>query len=406
MGIIRDYHIAVPVAKIERLQQKLELADLPDELEGADRNYGSRLEDVRSLVEYWKTQFRWRDVEGRLNKLPNFATPISIDGFDTVNVHFLHRRSSVKSAIPLVFAHGWPGSFYEVTKLLPILDDVEKRGGPAFHVVAPSLPNFGFSSGIKKPGFGIKQYAETCHKLMLALGYKQYVSQGGDWGSTITRVMGQLYSDHLKASHLNLVASLPPGPTSPFAFISFLFRHALKLYTPAEKAGLERTMELQKSGMGYYALQTTRPQTVGYSLADSPVGLLGWMYEKLHDWTDDYDWTPEEVCTWVSLYWFSTAGPAASIRIYYESTRGEFPARAGGFVPNVKLGLAYFPEEIANLPRAWGYGLGPVVHVQENQRGGHFACWEQPEGIAGDLQIMFSRGGGAYGAVEGAPGYD
>lgn len=150
--------------------------------------------------------------------------------------------------------------------------------------------------------------------------------------------MGQMYGDkHLKASHLNLVPSLPPGPTSPLAFASFLSRHLLNLYTPAEKAGLERTQEVQKSGMGYYALQTTKPQTVGYSLADSPVGLLGWMYEKLHDWTDDYDWQPEEVCTWVSLYWFSTAGPAASVRIYYESQRGEFPAKAGGYVPGVKL---------------------------------------------------------------------
>lgn len=149
--------------------------------------------------------------------------------------------------------------------------------------------------------------------------------------------MGKLYSAHLKASHLNLVSSSPPTPTSPLAFLSFLFRHALNLYSPAEKAGLERTQEFQKTGMGYYALQTTKPQTIGYLLADSPIGLLAWMYEKLHDWTDGYEWTPEEVCTWVSLYWFSTAGPAASVRIYYESMRGEFSAAAGGYVPGVKL---------------------------------------------------------------------
>jgi pimeloyl-ACP methyl ester carboxylesterase len=243
-----------------------------------------------------------------------------------------------------------------VTRLLSLLDNLEDNDeGPAFHVVAPSLPNFGFSSAVKKRGFGLKQYAETCHKLMLALGYGQYVSQGGDWvrksfwashsatnstfqGSSITRVMGELYgSKYLKASHLNLVASLPPTLASPFAFIGFLARHILKLYTPAEKAGLERTQQIQKTEMGYYSLQSTKPQTIGYSLADSPVGLLAWIYEKLHYWTDDYDWQPEEVCTWVSMYWFSSAGPAASVRIYHESQRGEFTAKAGGYVPGVKL---------------------------------------------------------------------
>lgn len=248
-----------------------------------------------------------------------------------------------------------PGSFLEVTKLLPLLSGTRDGKDPAFHIVAPSLPNFGFSSGVKKRGFGPKQYAETCHKLMLALGYDQYVSQGGDWvrrksllrveifeliapqGSTITRVIGQLYPTHLRASHLNLVPSRPPSITSPVSYISFLVCHFLGLYSPAEAAGLQRTQETQKTGMGYYALQITKPQTIGYALSDSPVGLLAWMYEKLHDWTDGYDWEPDEICAWVSLYWFSTAGPAASVRIYYESLRGEIIAKAGGYVPGVKL---------------------------------------------------------------------
>ena len=149
--------------------------------------------------------------------------------------------------------------------------------------------------------------------------------------------MGQRYPSSVKASHLNLVPSVPPSASSPFSFALFLVRHVLGMYTSAEKDGMERGINFQKSGMGYYHQQTTKPQTIGYSLADSPVGLLGWVYEKLHDWTDDYPWSDEEICTWVSLLWFSRAGPAASVRIYYESLRGDFPAKAGGFVPHVKL---------------------------------------------------------------------
>lgn len=149
--------------------------------------------------------------------------------------------------------------------------------------------------------------------------------------------MGQRYPASVKASHLNLVPSIPPSPTSPLPFGWFLVRHILGMYTPAEKEGLERSKEFQKSGMGYYQQQTSKPQTIGYSFADSPVGLLAWIYEKLHDWTDDYPWTDDEICTWVSLHWFSRAGPAAGIRIYYESMRGEYIAKAGGYVPQVKL---------------------------------------------------------------------
>lgn len=151
--------------------------------------------------------------------------------------------------------------------------------------------------------------------------------------------MGQRYPSSLRASHLNLVLSRPPSPTSPVSFVGFLIGHLLNLYTPAEAAGLARTQEFDSKGIGYFTLQKTKPQTIGYSLADSPVGLLAWMYEKLHDWTDGYPWSEEEVCTWVSLYWFSRAGPAASLRIYYESSRGPFPfpATVHAYVPGVKL---------------------------------------------------------------------
>ena len=175
---------------------------------------------------------------------------------------------------------------------------------------------------------------------MLSLGYEQYVSQGGDWGMTITRIMGQIYPTHLKASHVNLIPSVPPkfSVSSPFAYLQHLIQSTLNWYTPAEKAGLERTQWNQRTGRGYHLTQSTKPQTLGYLLADSPVGLLAWVYEKLVLWTDGYAWTEEEVCTWVSVYWFSTAGPAASVRIYYESARGEYPGSAcSKYNPDVKL---------------------------------------------------------------------
>lgn len=215
-----------------------------------------------------------------------------------------------------------PGNMLEVTKLLPLLADSASSGGPAFDIIAPTYPNFGFSSGVQQRGFGIGQYAETCNKLMLALGYEQYVTQGGDWGSVISRAMAFRYPAHVRAIHLNLIIAPPPSPWSPVAFVTFLVKYFLGLYSPVEKAGLERTKDHTKFGMGYFNQQATKPQTLGYLLADSPVGLLAWIYEKLHIWTDGYEWTDEEICAWVSFYWFSRAGPSASTRIYYESARG------------------------------------------------------------------------------------
>ncbi|KAH6684701.1 Alpha/Beta hydrolase protein [Halenospora varia] len=407
MSPIRPYTIRVSQTEVDKLNQKLALSEFPNELEDAGRNYGAPLGEVKRLVTFWKDVFKWSVVEKEMNKLPNFETTIDVDGFGPLDIHFLHEVSSVKTAIPLLFVHGWPGSFLEVTRLLPFLQESAKNHGPAFHVVAISLPNFAFSSGVTKRGFGLQHYAEVCHKLMLVLGYYEYVTCGTDIGSSITRLMSKLYPSSLKALYTNLVPALPPSPWSlnPFPFLSFLARHILNLYTPAEKAGLEYTRYFQKEGMGYYNLQTTKPQTVSYALVDSPVGFLAWMWEKMHDWTDGYVWSDEEVCTWVSLYWFSRAGVESGLRLYYESTRGDEPARAGGYIPHTKLGLAYFPREMFRLPKAWGHGLGNVVYEKEHKKGGHFAAWEVPEAVAGDLIAMFGKDGGAYGCVKGNAGY-
>jgi len=359
------YRISVPDSSLSHLKQKLSLTTFPDEYDTADQwPYGAPLSDIKRLAKHWETSFNWRAVESTLNELPHFRKKVAVDGFGDIEIHFIHQRSSNPNAIPLLFSHGWPGSFLEVTKLLPLLTSPQKLNDgsetPSFHVVAPSLPNFGFSQRITKPGFGLAQYSETCHKLMLDLGYNEYVTQGGDWGYDVTRGMGYLYPEHCRASHVNMVlGSAPSFASHPLLAI----QHAVTPYTEAEKKGLERRKWFQEEGSGYMKEQSTKPQTLAYAFADSPVALLAWMYEKLHDWTDGYPWTDDEVLTWVSIYWFSTAGPNAHIRIYYEACHNPEGKIANQqvlrkWVPNVRLGLAHFPREIVVVPKLWGRTLG------------------------------------------------
>ncbi|KXJ94773.1 microsomal epoxide hydrolase [Microdochium bolleyi] len=413
MSDIKPYTIAVPDAAIEDLKLRLSLARFPDELDGADWDMGAPLADVRRLAKHWQTSYDWRAAEKRLNKLPQFVTPIQCGGgsFESLNIHFIHMRSSKPNAIPLLFIHGWPGHYQEVLKILqPLVEGGgDGDGAPAFDVVAPSLPNFGFSEGTKKRGFALEQYAETVHKLMLKLGYNEYVTQGGDWGCHISRALAHLYPTHCRATHLNMDNCSPP---------SFLrnpllaTQHLLTPYSAREQKGQDRTKWFNEQGRGYNLEQSTKPQTLGYALADSPVACLSWIYEKLHDWTDGYPWTDDEVCTWVSTYWFSTAGPAASVRIYYE-TAHNVDGREGKigrerlreYTPGVKLGFSHFPMDLAVLPRSWFGTLGEVVFQREQESGGHFAAWERPEELVRDVREMFGKGGGAFGCVEGKNGY-
>ncbi len=302
MTEIEPFKVVIPQEKLDRLKQKLTLTDFPDELDDAAWDYGSPLTDIKRLAARWQDGYEWRKAEKELNLMPQFTTHIPIEGFETLKIHFVHQKSQVASAIPLIFVHGWPGSFDEVRKILPELVTGGKET-PAFHVVTPSLPNFGFSEGTKKRGFGCRQQAEVCHKLMQLLGYDQYVTQCGDIGYGVTRAMGLFYPEACKASHVNMpVPNHPHMPTHPDLF----FRAQQTPLSGAEKAGLERTQWFLKEGSGYNILQRTKPQTIGYSMTDSPIGLLAWIYEKLHDWTDDYPFTDDEILTWVSIYWFST----------------------------------------------------------------------------------------------------
>ncbi|EIM85821.1 alpha/beta-hydrolase [Stereum hirsutum FP-91666 SS1] len=396
------FQISIPDDALSALKTRLSLTRFPDELDEAGWDYGAPLKDIQRLVAYWKDGYDWRKHEREMNEgLRMFTRDVEVEGHGVLNVHYVHERSGVDGALPLFFSHGWPGSFAEVQKLLPLLT-AASPDHPSFHVVAFSLPGYGFSEAPHKPGFAGKQYAEVAHKLMLALGYNEYVVQGGDWGNLITRTMAKNYGpEHVKGWHTNMPLALEPSLFSqPLTWLS----HKLSTYTPQEKAHLARGEFITRTGRGYFEIQATKPQTIGYSMADSPVGLLAWIYEKLVVWTDEYEWSDDEVLTWVSIYWFSRAGPAAAARIYYETRQsGERNNPPMGIV--VPIGVAYFPKELRVPPRSWIRSVGNVVFESEHDRGGHFAAHENPEGLADDLRKMFGRGGPAYGVVPGKTGY-
>ncbi|KAH7891016.1 Alpha/Beta hydrolase protein [Phlebopus sp. FC_14] len=397
------FTISIADDKLATLRKKLELATFPDELDDAGWKYGAPLADVKRLAQRWKDGYDWRKYEKQLNdELPMFTRDIDVDDFGTLNIHYVHKKSDVTDAIPLLFVHGWPGSFYEARKIIPLLT-ASTPEHPSFHVVALSLPGYGFSEAPRKQGFAGAQYAEVGHKLMLALGYNQYVTQGGDWGSLITRRMAQLYGgNHDKAWHTNFPFGTPPSPTrNPLAYLGYL----ITPFSAEEKAGIARSMWFRNKGRGYYAEQSTQPQTLGYALADSPVGLLAWIYEKLHHWTDNYPWEDDEVLTWVSIYWFSRAGPAASLRIYFEVTESKESSDFGSSGTTIPMGASYFPKELLVLPKAWVRRENKVVAESAHDSGGHFASHEKPEELVDDLRKMFGKGGGAYGVVPGKTGY-
>ncbi|KAM5529043.1 epoxide hydrolase [Fusarium oxysporum f. sp. phaseoli] len=387
---IEPFKIAVPDSAIKLLKNKLAVSTFPDESEFSDGwAFGASLSDIKRLAKRWQDGFDWRKHEAKLNELPQFTTAISVDGFDDLMLHFVHQRSSKPGAIPLLFCHGWPGSFLEVTKILSLL--TEPENGQAFHVVAPSLPNFGFSDGVSKPGFSIPQYAEVMHNVMLKLGYRQYVNQGGDWGYNITRLMGVLFPESCLATHINFAYITEPPSTKEDPLQAA--KSAVQPYTEEEKAGIERSQWLQKEGIGYNLLQSTKPSTLAFALRDSPVALLAWIYEKLHDWTDSYPWTDDEVLTWISIYQFSKAGPQASAYIYYESVHShkETTKKGYGYIPGIHLGVSIFPKDLAIPPSAWVPSLGPIVFLKRHPEGGHFAAYEKPEALTEDLREMFKH---------------
>lgn len=385
------FTIAVPDDKLALLRKKLELTTWPDELEDAGTDYGAPLSFVKRLAKRWQDGYDWRAQEAAINaELPQFTTDVKVEGHGTINIHFVHKKSAAGAAIPLLFVHGWPGSFLEARKITPLLTEASEDY-PSFHVIAVSLPGYGFSEAPKKRGFGLPEYAEACHAVMTSLGYGQYVVQGGDWGMSVARVLASKYGpSSVKAWHTNFPFGVPDETP-------------LSSFSREEQDAWAKTNEFRQKEMAYAMLQGTKPQTIAYALTDSPVGLLAWIADKITAWTDEYPWTDDEILTWVSLYWFSRAGPAATFRTYYEAMQRKGLGSIYNLVPSpptIPLGLSFFPREISRFPKAWTRKMCNVVFEADHQKGGHFAAYEVPELLVGDLRRMFGKGGPAFAAMK------
>jgi pimeloyl-ACP methyl ester carboxylesterase len=385
---VRPFRIRVPQRRIDDLRLRLRMTRWPDRETVDDRSQGAQLDKVRPLVEYWGRGYDWRAVEARLNALPQYVT--EIDGLD---IQFAHIRSRHADAMPLLMTHGWPGSIVELLKVIDPLTNPTAHGGraeDAFHLVLPTLPGYGFSGRPTTTGWNPARTARAFHQLMLRLGYPRYVSQGGDWGAIISEVLAVQKPEGLLGIHVNMPGTVPPE----------ILRH-LRNFDPApaslsapEKRAYDRLLHFYRDGFGYAAMMNQSPQTIGYALADSPVAMAAYYYDKIAEWTDSGG-EPEKVLTYdemldaVSLYWLTNTG-ASSSRSYWEG------AQAGGGpfdafdIPDLPVAVTVFPGEIYPAPRSWGErAFGNIVHWNEVDRGGHFAAWEQPEIFTREVRAAF-----------------
>ncbi|MFR9768903.1 epoxide hydrolase family protein [Nocardia sp. SC052] len=329
---------------------------------------GVPLADLVDVVNYWRTGYDWRSFEARLNRIGQFRTTI-----DDLGIHFLHRRSERTDATPLILTHGWPGSIAEFIDVVDELADPKDADTPAFHVVAPSLPGFGYSDKPATTGWGTEKIAAAWVQLMERLGYSKFAAHGGDWGGVITTVLGGRFPAHVLGIHTT-TAQAPPGLTT-------------EGLTATEREWTEQTRDFWRHHAAYAKQQATRPQTIGYSLVDSPVGLLAWILDKFAEWTDTED-SPFEtisrdrVLDDVTLYWLTRTG-ASSARIYYESHDSLDPELR----VDVPSAITVYPRDIEKCPRPWAQErYRQIVRWNSPEAGGHFPSLEVPEYFVKDLQ--------------------
>ncbi|MGH3880762.1 MAG: epoxide hydrolase family protein [Actinophytocola sp.] len=373
---IRPFRIDVPQSDLDDLNRRLAATRWPDELPGVGWDRGVALGYLRELAEHWRTSYDWRPHEKQLNDLPQYVTEI-----DGATVHFVHVRSPEPAALPLVLTHGWPGSIVEFLDVIgPLTDPVAHGGDPAdaFHLVIPSLPGFGFSGPTREAGWHTRRIAAARAELMARLGYDRYGAQGGDFGALVSPDLGRVDAEHVVGVHVNAatVGFIPFGGVDEDTL------------TDVEKARWARQQEFQDNGNGYFQVQATRPQTIAYSLTDSPVGQLAWIVEKFQEWTHPVDGLPEasvdrdRMLTNVMLYWLTgTAGSAA--RLYYETTHsGEWPYRT-----EVPTGVAAFADDIPI--RRYAEETNTITHWTDFDTGGHFAAMEVPDLLVADVREFF-----------------
>ena len=373
MSEITPFTINIPEVQLTDLRNRINNTRWAEEECVNDWSQGIPLTYVREIADYWANQYDWRKSEQYLNTFDHFQTNI-----DDLAIHFIHQKSPHPDAYPLIITHGWPGSIVEFHKVIQPLVDPTKHGGKAedaFHVVCPSLPGYGFSGKPSQAGWGVEKIAETWDQLMVRLGYENYGAQGGDWGAAVTTQIGRNIG-HCDAIHINM----PIGRPTP---------ESLQDPTDEEKSALEGLTYYQEWDSGYSKQQSTRPQTLGYGLVDSPVGQMAWIIEKFWSWMDcdghpENTLTRDELLDNVMLYWLTASG-ASSARLYWES----FGSFGGGDKVELPTGVASFPKEIIRSPRRWCEESYNITHWTTMPKGGHFGAFEQPELFINDLRIFF-----------------
>lgn len=377
MTEIRPFTLAVPQEQLDDLNRRLDVVRWPEKETVEDWSQGTPLAALQDLVAYWRRDYDWRVCEARLNGFGQYVT--EIDGLD---IHFLHVRSPHENAMPLVMTHGWPGSVIEFMRTIGPLTDPIAHGGKAedaFHVVVPSLPGYGFSGKPAETGWDAYRIGKAWAELMRRLGYGRWFAQGGDWGAVVTHIMGAQAPEGLVGIHCNMAIA----------------RNKREDFTdpgPEEQAAIAAGEHYKEHESGYSTQQSTRPQTIGYALVDSPVALAGWIYEKMMTWTDNRG-RPEDALTRdaildnIMLYWLPGNGASAA-RLYWES----FGAIGRSGPVMLPAGISTFPKEITKAPRKWSERiLQNIVYWNDVDRGGHFAAWEQPELFVAELRACFAR---------------
>ena len=375
---IVPFKINVPDSVLRDLKERLARTRFPDQLQNVGWDYGTDPAYLKSLVEYWRDRFDWRAQERKLNAFDQFTTTI-----DGLKIHFIHQKSKVPGAMPLVLTHGWPGSIYEFHKVIGPLTDPVKYGGradDAFTVVAISLPGFGFSDHPTVRGYSPEKMAGIIATLMARLGYARYGVQGGDWGGIISRIVALNDASHVAGLHLNFCTT--PAPTG--------VANPLEGVPEAEVKLMTETNTRMENERAYQQIQGTKPQTLGVGLTDSPAGLASWIVEKFHAWCDCGDniesrFSKDDLLTNITIYW-ATNSAASSTRIYYEN-RVAPPVQGRVTVPTA---CALFPKEISTPPRKWVEARYNLVRWTPMPRGGHFAALEQPDLLVNDVREFFS----------------
>ena len=373
MSEITPFTINIPGEQITDLRDRINNTRWAEEECVNDWSQGIPLTYVREIADYWANQYDWRKSEQHLNTFDQYQTNIN-----DLDIHYIHQRSPHPDAYPLIITHGWPGSIVEFHKVIQPLVDPTKHGGKAedaFHIVCPSLPGYGFSGKPSQSGWGVEKIAETWDQLMARLGYDNYGAQGGDWGAAVTTQIGRNVG-HCDAIHINM----PIGRPTP---------ESLQDPTDEEKSALEGLTYYQEWDSGYSKQQSTRPQTLGYGLVDSPVGQMAWIIEKFWSWMDcdghpENTLTRDELLDNVMLYWLTASG-ASSARLYWES----FGSFGGGDKVEIPTGVASFPKEIIRSPRRWCEESYNITHWTTMPKGGHFGAFEQPELFINDLRTFF-----------------